>query len=766
MNHSSQQTNHHILNIDADPNMNADQFRPMAPRVPHICSCQAADETAEQHRARLRHSIAHRMATMRGDGVMGNYGDLIPVAQGENQGPYQPEDQLKTPYAGDKFVDNRRQAVAANNYGQGTASKGYGISLKKILAAGGYGIAALVQHKSDRNVKTECVMKVERAKHAAHGSLVQEEKALLKYKGAKHILQILDITQEIKAKRDEDNANKYKYKARSSFEEQDKKWDIAKQRARNFILTEYAAHGSLHSWLNKASRSKKPWPNKALWMLFKCLVSGLVGMGYPPKEHHKATHPEWDSNEPIDEYIPRQDLPPQQTVHFDLDPQNILADRDKEHGDFPIFKIADFGNVQFFSEAATNPRHFTKELFWKSRVRGKKWFYMPEQFTRDWDVMGDWGDDGPNKFVALDGSKPRVAGNYGMHSNVYQIGVIMWCAITRCSFNPPVRAIRVNGVDTYGAALQSERFSDIDSQLRDVVQLCMAHEPSQRPNLANLVKRISDRLSSVDLESDEEIMQWARDFFNSPRVDGDEPDVEGDAGQKRGRPPSDLAEDRIRYSPRRRLEQPLAGFPPPLPQQPQMTLDQAARGGGGGGMYEFQTRLDSTAYLEPRPHRQPPREMVFDASRNMEPVGAPRYPASTMGAFPPPNGFAAPPLPDLGYLHTGAHLMQHQHQHQHQQQNQYYHGNDFMAQGYVPQLHFQAQQQLPQQQPPGMWFPGYQQPQQQFDGANLFNHQGFQGQAQQFQQYQPNPPGLNFYPEEGDAENMQFFDPSHHAQPR
>lgn len=45
-------------------------------------------------------------------------------------------------------------------------------------------------------------------------------------------------------------------------------------------------------------------------------------MGYPPRVHHKAAHPEWDPNEPINEYIPRYECDPEQTIHFDLDPRN------------------------------------------------------------------------------------------------------------------------------------------------------------------------------------------------------------------------------------------------------------------------------------------------------------------------------------------------------------------------------------------------------------------------------------------------------------
>lgn len=104
-------------------------------------------------------------------------------------------------------------------------------------------------------------------------------------------------------------------------EAMDAKWDIQQQRDRDFVLLEYAERGTLDQWLAKTSRSGKPWPNRALWMLFKCLVSGLVGIGYPPQKVRKDD-PNFDPNNPVQETVPAQGFDVEQTAHFDLDPNN------------------------------------------------------------------------------------------------------------------------------------------------------------------------------------------------------------------------------------------------------------------------------------------------------------------------------------------------------------------------------------------------------------------------------------------------------------
>ncbi|KAK1690217.1 kinase-like domain-containing protein [Colletotrichum godetiae] len=491
-------------------------------------------------------------------------GDCYPWRYGiSSQPPADPRIQEPTIKYAPRYFDSRHLDEAQAKYGGQMNPKGYNIRLKSILGAGGYGIAAHISHKSPANgFNTDCVIKVEKSRHHANSALAREERALWKFVGAKHILQISDITEEIKAQRATDlTAFQNSHPpppagARLPHPEvQDKNWTLKNfqtQPIRNFVILENANLGDLGLWLSKSSRLGRRWPERAIWMLFQSLILGLVGMAYPLREHYEPSHPDWKYQSPIDEVFPDDpNFELQETVHFDLDPRNVLlANRSMLFGNLPTFKIADFGLTEFFSEQKDNPAHFNKEYFWHCRLRGKPVYYTPEQFAGDWDIMDNdlINDDGVNHFVATDGTKPPVAGNYGMHTNIYQVGAIIWCAITLSSFSDrafglPYRDAWGRNIVTYGGALQHARFRDVDPELTGLVQRCLAHCPSDRPTLQELVAVINHRLARNDLESDEVLSAWSRDFFTTPRVPGDEPppvkrereddgdDQEGDAAR-------------------------------------------------------------------------------------------------------------------------------------------------------------------------------------------------------------------------------------------
>ncbi|KAK2014972.1 kinase-like protein [Colletotrichum eremochloae] len=509
---------------------------------------------------------------------------------------------LSEPYAPREFsTADVDEAIA--NYGQWgqNSHKGYGVLVKKIIGAGRFGIVALVHCLNERGEILPCVLKLERYRHHVHGTLAREEKALAKFKGAKHILQLLDVTRFIKSERDRNYglyaAGHVSRAPQLCGEELDRIWsldDFARQPLRNFVFVEHAAQGNLNIWLSKASRSGARWPVRAIWVLFRSLTQGLIGMGYPPKEvFGGANRLEWDPNYPIDEHLPNnypmsENYPPQQTTHFDLEPSNVLASNSVENGNMPLFKIADFGSVQFFSEYASNPAYFDKELFWKCRFSGKGTYFTPEQFTRQWDhldLQTYLADDNlPNYFVAVDGSKPPVAGNYGMHSNVFQVGVIIWCAITLCAFRPltPMNYTLPDGRDivTWGGALQNERFHGVDEELRGLVQRCMAEDPAHRPSLGQLMHIIENRLGANDLEPEEAVATWAQEFFSSPRNPGDDGRKRGFSG---GDDDDDEDRDARRHAPRRRTEaEPMIHGAFQQPRRASSTLNRHTRFQHGG----------------------------------------------------------------------------------------------------------------------------------------------------------------------------------------
>ncbi|KXH27142.1 hypothetical protein CNYM01_10354 [Colletotrichum nymphaeae SA-01] len=524
---------------------------------PDLAAQQALTQAwvERQRRIKLVNRITARMGAERGEQYL-QYdmnGNVRPYRYGfPTLPPSDPRIHGPSVRYAPRYFDSTHLDEAQAKYGGQKHPKGYNIRLKRILGAGGYGFAAHIVHKDPKTgFNTDCVIKIEKSRHHSKSALKREEKALWKFVGAQHILQISDITREIQAKRTADlTAYQNSHPpppagARLPDPEiQDKNWtlkDFGKQPIRNFVILENANLGDLGLWISKSSRLEKRWPQRAIWMLFQNLALGLVGMGYPLREHYEASHPDWKYQKPIDEVFPDDPkVELQETVHFDLDPRNVLlANRSMFHGNFPTFKIADFGLTEFFSEYENDPGHF----------KGKPVYYAPEQFTSEWEQVNDIiDDDGINHFVADDGTKPPVAGNYGMHTNIFQVGIIIWCAITLCSFQQaairvPYRDAWGRDITTYGGALQSAQFNDVDPELKDLVQRCMAHNPSDRPDLRELVATINNRLVRNDLESEDVLAAWSRDFFTTPRVPGDEAprvkreredegdDAEGDAGR-------------------------------------------------------------------------------------------------------------------------------------------------------------------------------------------------------------------------------------------
>ncbi|TQN70294.1 hypothetical protein CSHISOI_05193 [Colletotrichum shisoi] len=616
---------------------------------------------------------------------------------------------LAHPYETEDFSAADLDA-AIRKYGQwGEApDKGYGVVVQKIIGAGRFGIIALVHCLREGGAIVPCVLKLEKHRHHVHGTLAREEFALKKFKGAKHILKILDLTEKIKEERFDDSklyaaGQGGRQRGRGpSDEERDKLWHLenfAHQPIRNFIFVEHAAQGDLNMWLSKASRSGTRWPVRAIWMLFKSLAQGLAGMGYPLQERFDGSRSEWDPNDSIEENLP-DDFPmsemyqPQSTTHFDLEPRNVLASSSMTNGNMPVFKIADFGSVQFFSQIAMHKQYFDKELFWKCRFSGKGNYFAPEQFTRQWDFLNVQthlaDDNAPNPFVAEDGTKPPLAGNYGMHSNVFQVGVIIWCAITLCAFQPLTAMILTlpNGreVVTWGGALQHERFNNVDKQLKCLVQHCMAEEPANRPSLGVLMRTIEDRLGSNDLESEVAVADWAQNFFSSPqsaRNDGlkrEFPGGDGDGDE----------EDVKRYAPRPRTEaQPMNQN---VFQEPAHALNLLNRpvGTQEGGVFLQPAAADypgpfvanNTPAIDPRIFQMSPREQLPPP---IPPFGVQQVDTFTFGGNQMQQNMTAANFQPGGYFNVNAQYGENPFQPPMQQQQP------------QQQMHQQMQQQMQQQ---------------------------------------------------------------------
>ncbi|KAI2614890.1 kinase-like domain-containing protein [Hypoxylon sp. NC1633] len=258
-------------------------------------------------------------------------------------------------------------------------------------------------------------------------------------------------------------------------------------------------------------------PNRVLWRLFRCLVRGIIGMAYP-RLITLGDETVW--RETVDENVE-----PLREIHFDIDFQNVLCGdmshpfEDEEHSKAPILKLADFGLADKYDPASMST--YTTNVFID---RGKFTHSAPEQ--RD----------------------PRIAiaqSDYLGHPlNVWGVGVLMFNFMTLCHpdndswtfLNMPLQDQNgeVTRIDTWGWCLLANEaglptpFEDYDPLLCHLVARCMAHLPSQRPDLGQLLAVIEDAIRQTDsgtdspnlarsqTEGDDLLVKFYTDYFRSP----------------------------------------------------------------------------------------------------------------------------------------------------------------------------------------------------------------------------------------------------------
>ncbi|RDW66852.1 hypothetical protein BP5796_09601 [Coleophoma crateriformis] len=196
---------------------------------------------------------------------------------------------------------------------------------------------------------------------------------------------------------------------------------------------EYCPGGTLWDWLSQrwdiALYQKGPASvdEKTLWEIFHCLARGVLAIHHGSED---PSAPRWGHGE---------------ICHFDLKLENILISApllDVEHKRKPAFKIADFGSSQ--QVPIEQDRAFNQKFNWagtypwvlpeqgKGRSRSKP--NQPE-FKRPWlrEHAGVATLD-PKFFRNLDYS-PNGSYHYGTASNIWQIGLIMWC-LQKWKFEP------------------------------------------------------------------------------------------------------------------------------------------------------------------------------------------------------------------------------------------------------------------------------------------------------------------------------------------
>ena len=191
---------------------------------------------------------------------------------------------------------------------------------------------------------------------------------------------------------------------------------------------------------------------------------------------------------------------------------------DEDHGTVPVVKIADPG----LSEVVDRSFRRDERKLWSYRPCGKPDFFTPEQFTPEWDHEASRG------LYQL--SLQETAGNYQWWTNLYQVGWVMWCLITKClPPMPPVASPYVYPVEdesndtiqghSYGVHIYARDYRTFDRRLRDLIVRCLDHNPTKRPHMKYIERAIAANLRRADLrekESDEELMRNARRIFGEP----------------------------------------------------------------------------------------------------------------------------------------------------------------------------------------------------------------------------------------------------------
>ncbi|KAI0443904.1 kinase-like domain-containing protein [Xylaria telfairii] len=320
--------------------------------------------------------------------------------------------------------------------------------------------------------------------------------------------------------------------------------DPIQQRRADFMFMEIIANGDLEHLLYRLNATNTIVPNRVLWGFWLCLVRSCVAMAYPPRKFHprRREPPQYTENmipsvnnrdngktvgRDLYEEIPdpRRRWAQKRHVHFDIDPQNILIAgldvlaADNEHKIIPRLKLTDFGLAK---EVKPNKRNV---YYLNLRGMAKHGYLAPEQFGLDWDFIQPHEDDGTHIYPENGGEicEEPVAGNYGPHTNVWQIAIVAWQLMTQMHAPVPPQLQPKTGdhedlPDNYCPLLLDDPEYEIyDFELRETIARCMAHDPRERPSLRQLLRQAKSGINKIFAnEPDADIKTWVQTLIFDP----------------------------------------------------------------------------------------------------------------------------------------------------------------------------------------------------------------------------------------------------------
>ncbi|KAI0154296.1 hypothetical protein GGR57DRAFT_466588 [Xylariaceae sp. FL1272] len=212
------------------------------------------------------------------------------------------------------------------------------------------------------------------------------------------------------------------------------------------LVTEYLPNGTLARLIETLqAQNAAPTPNRVLWALYSCVVRACIGMAYP-LSHTPSQPPQLET---IPEGI--EELDP--IVHADAHVQNVMfGDINPgfpEHGLIPVRKLIDFGEAFHDERLATGPPG-AQNIFDTARLI----YNLIRRLTS----TDNPAPDGPEHF---------------------------------------------SGILTRAVNLSDQRPSnrEVDMELQDTICWAMAEIPAERPNLTDLLERVTFALTHKTADS-------------------------------------------------------------------------------------------------------------------------------------------------------------------------------------------------------------------------------------------------------------------------
>ncbi|KAI1319414.1 kinase-like domain-containing protein [Xylariaceae sp. FL0255] len=275
---------------------------------------------------------------------------------------------------------------------------------------------------------------------------------------------------------------------------------------RPYIFQEYLENGTLSDLADRYSMLRGGrLPNRILWAVFFCLVRSITALAYPPGDPNIG--PRYPS-EKLSETVPldTNSYPAGSLVHGDIHTKNIMFGEIErpsfnpqhprpifEHERIPIVKLIDFGSAKNmrFEEVA-----YEVGLSWrydiildlaakkKAEEARNSRVDLPAEPNSDIqpDTIGQHGWDNPFVFT-----NAPYARSYATGFNIGIIGAVMTSLITDDPDVWSALLARPVMLEFMNQRRNSGLDPNLDEDLLELVARCIANEPTNRPELSQLL---------------------------------------------------------------------------------------------------------------------------------------------------------------------------------------------------------------------------------------------------------------------------------------